>query len=144
MLEFFLEGKIDESDKLTNLLLSASSKDDNSDIKIHEDTPADKFGDGVLPIIKTYKGELIWGEPGKELLSTVVSSLLSNDNDEEKDTGDIKTSKEKAITALEYASELIIHTNVTDEDEETELLDIELEDELTAAILLKDANGATV
>jgi hypothetical protein len=118
-LEFFLEGKIDESDVLTNLLLYVASNLKNSEVKIHEDTPIDKFGDGVLPVLKTYKGELIWGEPGKELINTVVSSLLSSDKDDENEKGDIKESNAKFIAALEYASELIIQSDFAVEDEET-------------------------
>jgi len=118
VLELFLEGKTDESDELTNLLLSATSNLKNVNLKIHEDTPADKFGDGVLPILKTYKGELIWGEPGKELISTVVSSLLS-DNDDEDEIGNIEATDEKSIAALEYASELIIHSELDLDHEET-------------------------
>ncbi|MHA1911756.1 MAG: hypothetical protein ACTSYA_08690 [Candidatus Kariarchaeaceae archaeon] len=119
VLELFLEGKIDKSDELTNLLLTASTKPKNSEVKIHEDTPIDKFGVGVLPIIKTYKGELIWGELGKELINTIVSSLLSTGNKDDDETGNIKTSNKKDITALEYASELIVQSNLDENDEET-------------------------
>ncbi|MCG3219636.1 MAG: hypothetical protein KAR35_11525, partial [Candidatus Heimdallarchaeota archaeon] len=119
VLELFLEGKIDESDELTNLLLSAGSNLKNSEVKIHEDTPSDKFGDGVLPVLKTYKGELIWGELGKELINTVISSLLSSDKKDDEETGNIKITSEKAIAALEYASELIIQSDLDENDEET-------------------------
>jgi len=119
VLELFIEGKIDGSDELTNLLISIASKLNNSELKIHEDTPSDKFGDGVLPVLKTFKGELIWGEPGKELINTVISSLLPSDKDEEDQTSSINESNDKVISALEYASELVIQSDIASADEDT-------------------------
>lgn len=120
VLELFLEGKIDESDVLTKLLSSTANKLENVELKIHEDTPPDQFGQGILPIVKTYKGELIWGEPGKELINTIISSLLSIDGEEE-GAGSLEANNEKSIAALEFSSELIIQSEIDDNDEDTYL-----------------------